>query len=79
MDAPQLRAARALLNWSQSDLVERSGISKKTIADFELGLTRPHQKTMAALLRTFEAVGIEFIRGGVRLGSKRRQRRIAPE
>ena len=69
MDSAQSRAARALLNWSQADLVERSGVSKKTIADFELGLTRPHRRTFDALVATFRAAGIEFIPRGVRLKS----------
>ena len=37
----QCRAARALLNWSQQDLVAHSKITKKTIADFERGATHP--------------------------------------
>src|SRR5437868_5833721 len=37
----QCRAARALLNWSQVDLVRASGITKKTIADFERGANHP--------------------------------------
>lgn len=67
MDPAQSRAARGLLNWSQSDLVEHSGVSKKTIADFERGTTKPYGRTLIAIVAAFEAVGIEFIRGGVRL------------
>jgi predicted transcriptional regulator len=46
------------------------GASQKTIADFEGGLTKPYQRTLAAIVATFEAAGIEFINGnspGVRL------------
>jgi transcriptional regulator with XRE-family HTH domain len=67
VDAAQSRAARGLLNWSQSDLVEYSGVSKKTIADFERGSTKPYGRTLAAIIAAFEAAGIEFIRGGVRI------------
>ncbi len=67
MDAAQSRAARGLLNWSQSDLVEHSGVSKKTIADFERGSTNPYGRTLTAIVAAFEAAGIEFIRGGVRV------------
>jgi transcriptional regulator with XRE-family HTH domain len=68
MSPAQCRAARALLNWSQTDLVERCGITKKTIADFERGMTtRPHTRSFQAIIAAFETAGIEFIRGGVRL------------
>ena len=68
MTPPQCRAARALLDWTQSDLVEHSGVTQKTITDFERGLTRPYQRTLTALIATFEAAGIEFINRGVRMG-----------
>jgi transcriptional regulator with XRE-family HTH domain len=68
MSPAQCRAARALLNWSQSDLVEHSGITKKTIADFERGMTiRPHTKSFQAIIAAFEVGGIEFINRGVRM------------
>jgi transcriptional regulator with XRE-family HTH domain len=66
----QCRAARALLNWSQEDLVERSKITKKTIADFERGATNPRPRTLAQLGAALEAAGIELLNGkrqGVRL------------
>ncbi len=66
----QCRAARALLNWSQEDLVAKSKISKKTIADFESGATTPHTQTLNRILLAFEAAGIEFLNSkapGVRL------------
>ena len=66
----QCRAARALLNWSQEELVRQSKITKKTIADFERGATRPRSRTLAQLIAAFEAAVIEFLNGqrpGVRL------------
>ena len=66
----QCRAARALLNWSQGDLVRHSGITKKTIADFDRGATQPRAHTLAQLTTAFEAAGIEFLHGrrpGVRM------------
>ena len=71
----QCRAARALLNWSQEDLVRHSQITKKTIADFERGATTPRPQTLAEITAAFEAVGIEFLntkRPGVRLSRKSR-------
>ena len=69
----QCRAARALLNWSQEDLVAHSNITKKTIADFERGATHPRPQTLAQIAAAFEAAGIEFLNSekpGVRLNAK---------
>ena len=69
----QCRAARALLNWSQEELVRQSKITKKTIADFERGATQPRPQTLAQILAAFDAAGIEFLDGnrpGVRLSKR---------
>jgi transcriptional regulator with XRE-family HTH domain len=60
----QCRAARALLNWTQEDLVRECKITKKTIADFERGATSPRSQTLIQIIAAFEAAGIEFINGG---------------
>ena len=60
----QCRAARALLNWSQEELVLKSKITKKTVADFERGATSPRPQTLAQIIAAFEAAGIEFVYGG---------------
>ena len=59
----QLRAARAMLGWSQADLAERSGISKPTIARMEIGdgrLTGRHE-TVMELQGAIEKGGVEFV------------------
>lgn len=69
------RAARGLLNWSQEDLVARSKITKKTIADFERGATEPRDRTLAQIKAAFEAAGIEFLNGsrpGIRRATRPR-------
>jgi transcriptional regulator with XRE-family HTH domain len=63
----QCRAARGLLNLSQADLVERSGVSLRSIAEFERGASKPYGRTLAALISALEAEGVEFIPRGVRL------------
>jgi transcriptional regulator with XRE-family HTH domain len=75
----QCRGARGLLNWSQSDLVEHSGVGHKTIADFERGVTtRPYRRTIEAVISAFETAGIEFISRGVRMrASSKRTRRTS--
>ena len=56
----QLRAARALLNWSRAELAERSGISKPTLHRFENGTNEPEIRTTEKLLNVFNDHGIIF-------------------
>ena len=68
--APQVRAGRALLGWSQDQLVEASGVPKRTVARLELGDGTPQMRTLAAIRTALEAAGVEFTDGdapGVRL------------
>lgn len=57
----QSRAARALLGWSQDDLERRSGVAKKTIADFERGARNPHARNRDGLRSALESGGVVFI------------------
>ena len=70
----QLKAARALLAWSQSDLAGASGISIPTIARLETGdgVLGGRDATIDSIRSALETAGVEFIaengRGaGVRL------------
>lgn len=71
---PQLaKAARALLDWTQEDLSQRSGVSINTLRSFESGRTlRLNRENEDSLLRAFEAAGINFLTDGVgvRLGDQ---------
>jgi predicted transcriptional regulator len=76
----QIKAARALLAWSQDDLAAESGVSVPTIkrleaADGELG---GRTETGEALVAALEKAGVEFIvenGGGPGVRLARRQRR----
>lgn len=57
----QCRAARALLGWSQDDLEAKSGVSKKTIADFEREAQIPYDRTLRELELAVEAAGAQLI------------------
>jgi transcriptional regulator with XRE-family HTH domain len=57
----QVRAARALIGWTQDQLTEAAGIPKRTLARFELDEGSPRRRTIAALRAALEAAGIEFI------------------
>lgn len=60
MSPAQCRAARAVLGWTQSDLAQRAGLAKKTIADFELDLRSLQFRTRRDIRNAFEEAGIEF-------------------
>lgn len=67
LDDKQIRAARALLDWSQTVLAEKSGIARATIKNIENQSTFPRLETAMALERVFERAGVEFLPGsGVR-------------
>lgn len=57
----QCRAARGLLNWSQTDLANAAHVTQRTIASFELGERQPSLKTYTDMLEAFEGAGIRFI------------------
>jgi transcriptional regulator with XRE-family HTH domain len=59
--ADQVRAARALISWSQDRLAEISHIPKRTIARLEVGEGSPQRRTLAAIRAALEAAGVEFI------------------
>ena len=66
----QIRGARGILNWSQQDLAQRTGISATSIGSIENGQTTPRSSTMETIQTTFERNGIEFLGlDGVRLQS----------
>ena len=61
ISASQLRAARALLNWSQGELAERAKVGRATVADFEIGKRTPYARTLDDMRETLEAAGVMFI------------------
>jgi predicted transcriptional regulator len=74
----QVKAARALLGWSQSDLADHSGVSEPTIARLEsaTGELGGRGATIKKIREALEAGGVDFIEEnggglGVRLRNKR--------
>lgn len=60
----QIRAARALLGWKQTDLARESGVSEISIKNIERGATDPRASTLRAIQSSFEQAGIVFLGGG---------------
>ena len=72
----QIKAARALLGWSQDDLASHSRVSQPTIKRLEAdgGELGGRAETREKIRRALEKAGIEFTNGdapGVRLKKKR--------
>lgn len=63
----QIRAARALLNWSQKDLAQRSGVSEMSIINYENEKRTPHQSTLDKILQAFELAGVIFTKNGLEM------------
>lgn len=57
----QIRAARALKDWSQSDLAQQSGLAVPTIANIELGKQKPSPSTIDKIRLAFEIEDIAFL------------------
>jgi transcriptional regulator with XRE-family HTH domain len=69
IDSAQIRAARALLGWKQTDLAERSGVSEISIKNIERGATDPRRSTLDAIQQAFESAGLVFLERGSQDGS----------
>ncbi len=68
INAKQIRAARALLNWNQTQLADMAGVARSSIKNIENELTAPRADSAQAIQEAFENHGVEFLPGsGVRL------------
>ena len=62
IEASQVRAARALIGWSQADLAEAAGVSVSLVDRFETG--QPDSiaaETVAKMRAALESAGVAFI------------------
>ncbi|MHA6894542.1 helix-turn-helix domain-containing protein [Ralstonia pseudosolanacearum] len=63
-----VRAARALLAWSQQDLAKAAGVATSTVADFERGHRTPVANNAQAIRGALESAGIRFLPAGAVIG-----------
>ena len=65
MDKSQVRAARALLGWSQDELATRSGVSVATIRRQEpgTGTFNATDDVVTKIAAAFESAGVEMVQG----------------
>ena len=78
LSSSQIRAARALLGWSGTDLAEKSGVGITTLRRYEvqIGIPSANTSVLLTLKETLEKAGIEFtgdplVNPGVTLRIKR--------
>jgi transcriptional regulator with XRE-family HTH domain len=64
----QIRAARALLNWSQERLAEEAGVGVTSIRDIESQRRPTDTGVMRQLHQAFENAGVKFISGAAEGG-----------
>lgn len=72
----QIRAARALLGWSQQELADKAIVSVNALARLEKGAVDSRVSTVSAIQKALVKAGIEFLppdaKGeGVRLRSSK--------
>ena len=61
----QIKAARALLDWTQDDLAHYSELSKASIQNYENKKTEPNSTSLYKIIDAFSNHGVEFINEGV--------------
>jgi transcriptional regulator with XRE-family HTH domain len=60
----QIRAARGLLGWTQSQLANVAGLSEVAIKNLERGRTDPRASTLTAIQEAFDRAGVVFLDPG---------------
>ncbi len=64
MTPAQVRAARALLGWSQPQLGDAAGLGISSIADFERERRTATERTTSKIRAALERAGIVFLAAG---------------
>jgi len=68
LDPRRVKAARALLAWSQQDLAKAANVATSTVADFERGRRTPVANNAQAIRSALEREGIRFLPTGAVMG-----------
>jgi transcriptional regulator with XRE-family HTH domain len=61
MLASELRAARGLLGWSQTELSSQSGVAVASIRRFEIGATGLTTESVNAIVQTIRSAGVAIL------------------
>jgi transcriptional regulator with XRE-family HTH domain len=74
VNSNQIRAARALLDWTVAQLGERVGVGATMISAIETGRSSGSKDVLTAIIYAFQAAGVELTEDG---GVKPRQSKVA--
>jgi DNA-binding XRE family transcriptional regulator len=61
----QIRAARALLGWTQQTLADRALVAINTVNAIETDRPYPKEDTIDSVIQTLEKAGIAFLSDGL--------------
>lgn len=61
LEPEQIKAARAMLGWSQEELASRIAVARRALIDYEKGLSILKEDTLAKCRLVLEEAGITFI------------------
>ena len=64
----QIRAARAMLDWSQDQLANEAGVAISSVRDVEGSKRDPEAQTIASIRRALGNAGIVFLTGNAKEG-----------
>jgi predicted transcriptional regulator len=64
INSAQIRAARAMLGWKQTDLAKAASISEMSVKKIEAGSVDPRVSTINSIQAAFEAGGVVFLDAG---------------
>jgi len=68
--AAEIRAGRAVLGWSQTELARRTAVTQRAIYCIEQNIARPRKQTEERIIEAFADAGLRFERlssGGFKL------------
>ena len=60
--AAELRAARAVLGWSQTELAKRTAVTQRAIYCIEQNIVHPRKQTEVRIIEAFTDAGLQFER-----------------
>jgi predicted transcriptional regulator len=60
--AAEVRAARAVLGWSQTELAKRTAVTQRAIYCIEQNIVQPRKQTEERIIETFTDAGLRFKR-----------------
>ena len=58
--AAEVRAARAVLGWSQTELARRTAVTQRAIHRIEQNIVRPRKETEQRIIEAFTDAGLRF-------------------